>query len=92
MYTVIDVLILLCCLGSILYLTMMNRKYKNDTSASKKEIIDYFKEQKANSVESGIRTKDLPKELAKNPYLLMMVKDQILLFKKGKYFLNTEKK
>lgn len=92
MYTVIEVLILLCCLGSILYLTMMNRKYKNDTSASKKEIIDYFKEQKANSVESGIRTKDLPKELAKNPYLLMMVKDQILLFKKGKYFLNTEKK
>jgi len=91
MYTVIKVLVLVCCLGGILYLTMMNRKYKNDTSASKEEIINYFKEQKANSVENGIKTKDLPKEIAKNPYLLMMVKDQTLIFKKGKYFLNIEK-
>ena len=91
MYTAIKVLVLLCCLGGIFYLTMMNRKYRNDTSMSKEEIINYLKEQKANNIESGIRTKDLPKDIEKNPYLLMMVKDQTLLFKKGKYFLNTEK-
>ena len=68
----------------------MNEKYKNDNSTTKEEIINYFKEQQANSVESGIKTKDLPIEIAKNPYLLMMVKDKTLVFKKGKYYLNNK--
>lgn len=89
MYLIIKILILVCCLGSILYLVKMNTKYKNDNPSSKEEIIQYFKEQQAISVESGIKTKDLPVEIAKNPYLLMMVKDKTLMFKKGKYYLKS---
>jgi len=88
MYLIIKILIVVCCVGGILYLIYMNKKYQNDHSTSKEEIINYFKQQHAHSVESGIKAKDLPKEIAKNPYLLMMVKDQTLMFKKGKYYLN----
>ncbi len=91
MYLVIKILIIVLCFGGILYLVRMNTKYKNDTSSSKDDIINYFEQQQAISVESGIKTKDLPISIAKNPYLLMMVKDQTLLFKKGKYYLNKEK-
>ena len=40
------------------------------------------------SFEKGIKTKDLPKEISKNPYLLIMVQDKTLTFQKGKYYLN----
>ena len=66
----------------------MNNKYKNDTFTSKEEIINYFKDNNATNVENGIKTKELPKDIAKNPYLLMMVQDKTLSFKKGKYYLN----
>ena len=91
MYLLIKILIIIFCLGGILYLVTMNKKYKNDDSTTKEEIIQYFKDQQADSVESGIKTKDLPITIAKNPYLLMMVKDKTLIFKKGKYYLNTNK-
>jgi len=69
----------------------MNTKYQKDDSATKEEIINYFKEQNATSVENGIKTKDLPIHIAKNPYRLMMVQDKTLMFKKGKYYLNEKK-
>lgn len=89
MYLIIKILIIICCLGGILYLVKMKQKYKNDSSKTKEEIIDYFKKQYANSMEKGIKTKNLPKDIAKNPFLLMMIKDKTLIFKKGKYYLNT---
>lgn len=66
----------------------MKSKYKNNVSSSKEEIIKYFKDNNITSLESGITTKKLPKEIAKDPYLLMMVQDKTLTFKKGKYYLN----
>jgi len=69
----------------------MNNKYKNDTSSSKEDIIKYFEDNNATSLENGIKTKDLPESIAKNPYRLMMVKDKTLEFKKGKYYLNKNK-
>lgn len=88
MYLIIKVLIIIICLASILYIIKMNTKYKNDTTSTKEDIINYFKKQQALNIENGIKIKDLPKEIAKNPYLLMMVKDKTLNFKKGKYYLN----
>ncbi len=91
MYWVIRILILVICLSGILYFVRMNTKYQNDSSSTKEDIINYFKEQRATSEESGIKTKGLPIEIAKNPFLLMMVKDKTLMFKKGKYYLNGSK-
>ncbi len=91
MYWVIRILIVIVCLSGILYFVRMNTKYQNDSSSTKEDIINYFKEQHATSVESGIKTKDLPIEIAKNPFLLMMVQDKTLIFKKGKYYLNDSK-
>ena len=39
-------------------------------------------------MESGIKMKDLPEHIAKDPNLLTMVSDRTLKFKKGKYYLN----
>ncbi len=91
MYWVIRILILVVCLSGILYFVRMNTKYQNDSSSTKEDIINYFKEQRATSDKSGIKTKDLPIEIAKNPFLLMMVKDKTLMFKKSKYYLNDSK-
>lgn len=84
------VIILVCILGTI-YMFTMNKKYQNDTSSSKEDIINYFKAHNITSLETGIKVKDLPLEISKNPYLLMMVKDKTLKFQKGKYYLNQEK-
>ena len=73
----------------IIYIIIMKNKYKNDkTSLSKKNIIKYFIDNNITSLEKGIKPKDLPKEILKNPYLLMMVQDKTLTFQKGKYYLN----
>ena len=67
----------------------MKNKYKNDkTSLSKEKIIKYFQDNNITNLEKGIKPKDLPKEIAKDPYLLMMVQDKTLIFQKGKYYLN----
>lgn len=92
MELIIKILIIAICLGGILYLRLINQKYKNDHTNKKEEIIDYFQKQHANKMETGIKTKDLPIDIAKDPYLLMMVKEKILIFKKGKYYLNSNKK
>ncbi len=84
-------LVLLVCVGGILYLALSKKKYRQDNSGSKEQIIQYFKEKNATNVENGIHTKDLPEFIAKSSYLLLMVQDKTLLFKKGKYFLNEEK-
>lgn len=89
---VIKILVVLGCLSGILYITLSKKKYQKDTSGSKEEIIQYFKEKNATSVENGIHTKDLPEFIAKSSYRLLMVQDKTLLFKKGKYYLNEEKK
>lgn len=91
MYLFIKILVVVVCAGGILYMIRMNNKYKNDNSSSKEDIINYFKEQQATSVENGIKTKDLPIFIAKSPYRLMMVKDKTLIFEKGKYYLNSNK-
>ena len=88
MYLAIKILSAICCIAGVLYLIKLNTKYKNDKSSAKEDIINYFKEQQAVNVENGIKTKDLPKHISKNPYLLMMVKDKTLVFEKGKYYLN----
>lgn len=91
MYLMLKVLIIVFCLGGILYLIRINTKYKNDHSSTKEDIVNYFTKLEAINIEKGIKIKDLPNNIAKNPYLLMMVKDKTLIFKKGKYYLNTNK-
>ncbi len=88
---VIKSIVLFACVGGILYIALSRKKYQQDTSGSKEEIIQYFKEKNATSVETGIHTKDLPEFIAKSSYRLLMVQDKTLLFQKGKYFLNKEK-
>ncbi len=90
MYTFIRILLVAICLSGILYMIKMNNKYRNDTSSTKEDIINYFKEKNATSLENGISIKELPRDISKNPYLLMMVKDETLVFKKGKYYLNNK--
>ena len=91
MYLFIKILIIVICLSGVIYMIKINTKYKNDTSSSKEDIINYFKDKQAVNIENGIKTKDLPVEVAKKPYILLMVKDKTLEFKKGKYYLNTNK-
>ncbi len=88
MYEILKIVLPIICILGIIYMIMMKNKYKNDTSSSKEDIIKYFKDNNITNLENGIKTKDLPKEIAKNPYLLMMVQDKTLTFKKGKYYLN----
>ncbi len=91
MYLFIKILIIVVCVSGVIYMITMNNKYKNDTSCSKEDIIKYFEDNNATDIENGIKTKDLPKHIAKSPYHLMMVKDKTLEFKQGKYYLNTSK-
>ena len=53
MYLIIKILIIICYLGGILYLVKMKQKYKNDSSKTKEEIIDYFK----NSITAKMKSK-----------------------------------
>lgn len=88
MHGILRIVLPIICIVGIVYMIFMKSKYKNDVSSSKEEIIKYFKDNNITSLESGITTKKLPKEIAKDPYLLMMVQDKTLTFKKGKYYLN----
>ena len=89
MFKFLKFLIIIICVIGIIYIITLKKKYKNDkTSLSKENIIKYFQDNNITSLEKGIKTKDLPKEITKNPYLLMMVQDKTLIFKKGKYYLN----
>lgn len=89
-YLVVALSLIICVIG-ILYISKMNKQYMNDTSGSKEDIINYFKEKQATSIDNGIKTKELPVSIAQNPYLLLMVRDKTLSFKKGKYYLNLDK-
>ena len=53
-------------------------------------IIQYFKKMRAFDFERGIKVKDLPKDVAKHPALLMLVQDGTLCMEKGRYFLNRK--
>ena len=88
MYGVVRIMLSIICIVGILSIIIMKNKYKNDSTSSKKSIMKYFKDNNITNLENGIKTKNLPKEIAKNPYLLMMVQDKTLTFKKGKYYLN----
>lgn len=88
MYKIIQILVLSFCVGGTLYMILMKNKYKKDTTSSKEDIIQYFKDNHITNLNNGVKTKDLPKEIAKNPYLLLMVQDKTLTFEKGKYYLN----
>ena len=89
MYEIVKILISIVCIVGIIYIILIKNKYKNNTDTlSKENIIKYFQDNNITSLENGIKTKDLPKEIAKNPYLLMMVQDKTLNFQKGKYYLN----
>ena len=89
MYEIVKILISIVCIVGIIYIILIKNKYKNNTDTlSKENIIKYFQDNNITSLENGIKTKDLPKEIAKNPYLLMMVQDKTLTFQKGKYYLN----
>lgn len=68
----------------------MKQKYINNSSSTKEDIIKYFKDNSITNLENGIKIKNLPKEIAKNPYLLLMVQDKTLVFEKGKYYLNSK--
>ncbi len=90
MYRILRFVLPILCIMGIVYMFFVKNKYKNDTSSTKEEIIKYFEENNITNLENGIKTKDLPKEIAKNPYLLMMVQDKALTFKKGKYYLKKQ--
>lgn len=91
MYLFIKIVVILICISGLFYLIRMNIQYKNDSSTTREEILNYFKKYQATSLDTGIKIKDLPKDIAKNPYLLMMVQDKTLIFKKGRYYLNISK-
>ena len=87
MYEILKYFILLICIVGIIYIIFI--RFKNNTkSSSKEDIIKYFKDKDITSLEKGIKTKELPKEILKSPYLLMLVQDKTLIFQKGRYFLN----
>lgn len=89
MHEILKILIPIICVVGIIYIVILKNRYKNDkTSLSKENIIKYFQDNNITSLEKGIKTKDLPKEIVRNPYLLMMVQDKTLIFQKGKYYLN----
>lgn len=88
MYEIVRIMLPIICIVGILSIIIMKNKYKNNSTSSKEDIMKYFKDNNITNLENGIKTKDLPKEIAKNPYLLMMVQDKTLTFKKGKYYLN----
>lgn len=88
MYRLIEVIAVGLCLCGILYFGKMRKSH--EASSSREEIIRYFEEQKAFSVETGIKIKDLPEHIAKDENLIMMAGDRTLKFKKGKYFLNVD--
>ena len=89
MFQILKIIIPIICVVGIIYIILIKNKYQNDKASLLKEnIIKYFQDNNITSLERGIKTKDLPKEIAKNPYLLMMVQDKTLIFKKGKYYLN----
>lgn len=89
MYRIISLILGALCLFGICYINKVKKNYENFTN--KEEIIKYFKDNGAINVDTGIKTKNLPKEIAKSPDLLMMVQDGTLKFKKFKYFLNQDK-
>jgi len=91
MVFMVKVFIIIGCLFGIFYMIIIQRKYRNEGTENREAIIRYFKEQQAFSVDAGIKTSDLPESIAKDPFLLMMVKNKTLLFKKGKYYLNIQK-
>ena len=90
MYNIIKIVIILFVLVGVLYLYKLNKNYQNDGTSTKEEIVKYFKEKGAINIETGIKTKDLPSNILKNKYLLLMVKDKTLSFEKGKYYLNDD--
>ena len=89
MYEILKILIPIICVVGIIYIVILKNRYKNDKiSLSKENIIKYFQDNNITSLAKGIKAKDLPKEIVRNPYLLMMVQDKTLIFQKGKYYLN----
>lgn len=65
MYKILMIVLAIICLLGIISITLLNNKYKKDTSSSKENIIKYFNDNNITSLENGIRTKDLPKEITK---------------------------
>jgi len=86
--TFIKILVIVVCLFGIFYMYLNKKKYQDDTTGEKEKIINYFKEMKANSYESGIEIKRLPRNIQRSNFLLLMVQDKTLRFYKGRYFLN----
>lgn len=85
MFKILKIVALIICVLGIIYVILLKNKYKNaQTSFSKEKIIKYFQDNNITSFEKAIK----PKEIIKNPYLLIMVQDKTLTFKNGKYFLN----
>lgn len=89
MYKIIGLILVIGCLFGIFYINKIKKNY--DKSSSKEDIIKYFKDRGATSVEAGIKTKDLPEFILKSPDRLLMVQDGTLKFEKFKYFLNQNK-
>lgn len=87
----VKILVLFFCILGIIITLKNKNNYKAD-GKKKEEIIKYFEDKKAFTIETGIYIKDLPLEISKSNFLLFMVKDKILLFKKGKYYLNKKEK
>ena len=88
MYEILKFLISIICIIGIIYIVIMKNKTSLSKDSIKENIIKYFQDNDITSLEKGIKTKDLPKEIVKNPCLLMMVQDKTLNFQKGKYYLN----
>lgn len=88
MYRMVEIVVIVLALLCGVQFMRMRKTSENDT-AGREAIIDYFKEQQAFSVETGIKIKDLPREIAESQNLLMMAADRTLKFKKGKYYLNV---
>lgn len=88
MLVVLKFIVPIFCGVGIIYVVVLKNNYKNDKTLTKEKIIKYFEDHNITSLENGVKIKDLPKEIGKNPYLLMLVQDKTITLKKGKYYLN----
>lgn len=87
-YKIIELIVVILSLVGIIFASIVKSKYKN--SNFKQEIINYFKEMGATSLEKGIYVKDLPTNIYKSSYLIFMLHDKTLSFEEGKYYLNDK--
>lgn len=88
LYNITEVILIVLCSIFILFGIkgiIQGNKYKKDT-VTKEKIISYFKEKG----KDGINPHDIPRDIMKTGFITYMLKDQILKYEDGKFYLNNK--